>query len=85
MEVEAQADNCQISSTQDEEVAEEEASPIVVFAVYSELTVTAQDLTHASMASSTMRVDVERQRPLAVKRHRSPHRPKTTVETSPRK
>ena len=46
-----------MSSTQDE-VSEEEASPIVVFAVFSELVITAQNLPQASMASKIIRVDV---------------------------
>jgi hypothetical protein len=74
VEVEAQVERCQISSTQDEEIldSEKEASPSpnVVFVVYSEWVMTAQNLMHASMVSSVI----------------SPHCPKTmpVVETSGR-
>ena len=59
----------------------------MVFAVYSELMVTAQELTHASMVSNIIWVDVERQKPvlLTVKRCRFLHHPKIMVETSLRK
>lgn len=85
MEVEAQAEQCQISLIQDEEVTEEEASPNVVYAVYSELVMTTQNLTQALMVSNKIRVDAQRQKPVPVKRYGSPHRPKTMVEAFPRK
>ena len=72
-----------MSLTQAEEELEEEASPIVVYAVYSEMVMMAQNLRGASTVSNLTRVDVGRQKPLPVSRHQSPHRPKTTVpETS---
>ena len=69
MEVEVQVEHRQVSSTQDEdEESEEEASPNVVFAVYSELVIMARNVTHASesMMLNIRKVDVEIQKPVPV-------------------